>query len=330
MSTERVTQAAQALRTPDFFIVGHAKSGTTALYEMLRGHPQIYMPDDKEPWFFADDMRERFTRPMAGATMRTLEDYLALFADARADQRAGEASSSYLWSRTAAANIAAVQPDARIIAILREPSSFLRSLHLQLLQTHVESEKQLRKAIALEAERRAGRQIPRRSHRPQLLQYADHVRYVEQLRRYEELFGRERMLILIYEDFRADNEATVRSVLRFLDVDDEVPVHARDANPTVLMRSQQLDSLVHAVSVGRGPLSRAAKRAMKLLTPADARRRLLRLAQRRVVHGAPPPGDEQLMRELRERFKGEVQALSAYLDRDLVTLWKYDDLDEAG
>jgi hypothetical protein len=122
----------------------------------------------------------------------------------------------------------------------------------------------------------------------------------------------------------------VRSVLRFLDVDDAVPVHARDANPTVLMRSQQLDSLVHGVSVGRGPLSRAAKTAMKLLTPADARRRLLRLTQRRVVHGAPPPGDEQLMHELRMRFKGEVEALSAYLDRDLVTLWKYDDLDEAG
>ena len=31
-------------RVPDFFIVGHAKCGTTALYEMLRAHPQIYMP----------------------------------------------------------------------------------------------------------------------------------------------------------------------------------------------------------------------------------------------------------------------------------------------
>ena len=40
-------------RVPDFFIVGHAKSGTTALYEMLRAHPQIFMPDLKEPKFFA-------------------------------------------------------------------------------------------------------------------------------------------------------------------------------------------------------------------------------------------------------------------------------------
>ncbi len=40
-------------RVPDFFIVGHPKCGTTALYEMLRRHPQIFMPDIKEPWFFA-------------------------------------------------------------------------------------------------------------------------------------------------------------------------------------------------------------------------------------------------------------------------------------
>jgi hypothetical protein len=316
--------AAQKPRLPDFFIVGHAKSGTTALYEMLRRHPQIFMPEEKEPWFFADDMRARFTPPMAGPPLETLAQYLALFAEATPQQSAGEASSSYLWSRTAAANIAAVQPQARIIAILREPSSFLRSLHLQLLQTHVEVERDLGKALALERERRQGRKIPRRSHRPQLLLYSDHVRYVEQLRRYHELFGRERVLVLIYEEFRRENEATVRSVLRFLGVDDRAPVEVTKANPTVRMRSQQLDDLVHAVSVGRGPLSKAAKATVKSLTPERVRRRALRLTQRRVVHGAPPADDEQLMIELRRRFRPEVAALSDYLGRDLLALWGYD------
>ena len=128
-------------RIPDFFIVGHAKSGTTALYEMLRPHPEIYMPEVKEPWFLATDMRVRFQPKRGGVPPQTLEDYLALFADARPDQRAGEASSSYLWSRTAAENIAALQPDAKIIALLREPASFLYSLHLQLVQNHVEVKK---------------------------------------------------------------------------------------------------------------------------------------------------------------------------------------------
>jgi hypothetical protein len=313
-------------RVPDFFIVGHAKSGTTALYEMLRRHPQIYMPEAKEPWFFADDMRLRFKPRGAAPTPETLEEYLSLFAGAGSEQRVGEASSSYLWSRTAARAIAEAQPHARVIAILREPTSFLRSLHLQLLQTHVEVEKDLRKAMSLEQARREGRHVPRRSHRPQLLQYSDHVRYVEQLRRYHAVFPPEQVLTLIYDDFRGDNEATVRRVLRFLDVDDSCPIDVLSANPTVLIRSQQLDDLVHAVSVGRGPLSRAAKGTIKALTPRRARRRSLTLTQRRVVYGKPPAADEQFMLELRGRFKGEVVALSEYLGRDLVTLWGYEDV----
>src|SRR2546430_16495977 len=84
------------VRLPDFFIVGHAKSGTTALYEMLRGHPQIFMPELKEPWFFASDMRPRFQPPRAGVLPQTLDEYRELFAAAQPGQRVGEASSSYL------------------------------------------------------------------------------------------------------------------------------------------------------------------------------------------------------------------------------------------
>jgi sulfotransferase family protein len=311
-------------RLPDFFIAGHAKSGTTALYEMLRRHPQIYMPDEKEPWFFASDMSPRFHPRMAGLAPATLEEYTALFAPAKADQRAGEASSSYLWSQTAAAAIAAVQPQARIIAILREPSSFLRSLHLQLLQTHVESCKDLRRAIELENERRAGRHIPPRSHRPQLLQYSQHVRYVEQLRRYDAVFAPEQVLVLIYEEFLRDNEATVKRVFRFLGVEDSVPVERLHANPTVQMRSQRLDGVVHSVSTGRGPLGRVAKRTIKALTPTALRRDALRVTQRRVVHARPAQPDERFLRELRVRFRGEVEALSEYLGRDMLELWGYE------
>jgi hypothetical protein len=319
--------AATERRIPDFFIVGHAKSGTTALYEMLKPHPQIYMPEWKEPWYFSSDMRPRFQPRTSGRAPQTFEEYVALFAAARPEQRVGEASSSYLWSRTAADRIAEAQPDARIIAILREPASFLRSLHFQLLETHVESKKDLRTAMSLEDARREGRDIPRRSHRPQLLQYSDHVRYVEQLQRYHEAFPSEQVLVLIYDDFRRDNEAAVRKVLRFLDVDDQHPIQVREANPTTRsMRSQQLDDLVYSVSVGRGAGTRAVKAAVKLLTPRQLRRNALRVTQRRIVQAAPAPADEAFMLELRRRFEPEVVALSEYLGRDLVALWGYDRL----
>src|SRR3954469_129284 len=91
----------EPLRIPDFFIVGHSKSGTTALYEMLRRHPQIYMPDSKEPWFFADELPDG-TPPRPEGTPRPLEQSSAWFAGAAAGQLVGEASPQYLWSQTAA------------------------------------------------------------------------------------------------------------------------------------------------------------------------------------------------------------------------------------
>src|SRR6266487_1139605 len=98
-STERVlAERVPAGRVPDFFIVGHHKSGTTALYEMLRRHPQIYMPELKEPRYFASDLRAQFEPVRTGRLPETLEQYLALFADAREGQLTGEASPSYLRS----------------------------------------------------------------------------------------------------------------------------------------------------------------------------------------------------------------------------------------
>jgi len=310
---------------PDFFIVGHAKSGTTALYEMLREHPQIYMPERKEPWFFAKELHER-TPPRPGGTPETLEDYSAWFAEAVPGQRVGEASALYLWSRTAARCIAQARPDARIIAILREPASFLRSLHLQFIQTYVETEPDLRRALALEPARRRGEQVPRHTYWPQALLYSDHVRYVAQLRRYRDMFAAEQMLVLIYDDFRRENEATVRRVLRFLEVDDSVPIETLEANPTVRVRSQRLNELVHGLSVGHGPVSRTAKAGVKALTPRRLRRGALQATQRHLVFSTPEPPDEELMLELRRRFEGEVVALGEYLDRDLLGLWGYDSI----
>ncbi len=318
--TERITG-----RIPDFLIVGHPKCGTTALYEMLKRHPQIYMPLNKEPWFFAEELHEH-TPPRPGGTPRTLEEYSQWFVDARPEQTVGEASPHYLWSPTAAAHIARVNPDARIIAIVREPASFLRSLHLQFLEVYYETEADLRTAIELEPERRQGRRLPRYTYWPQLLLYSDHVRYVEQLRRYHEVFPADQVKVLVYEDFRADNEGVVRDVLRFLDVDASLAVEPVEANPTVRARSQTLNELVHAVGVGRGPVSHAIKKAIKSVTPAGPRRRALYAVQRQLVFGPPEPPDEELMLELRVRFRDEVVALSEYLDRDFLELWGYGEI----
>jgi hypothetical protein len=310
-------------RLPDFFVIGHPKCGTTALYAMLKGHPQIYMSEVKEPQFFASDLGHG----RSPAPPHTLSEYMALFQAARTDQIVGDASTRHIWSPGAAARIAAAQPAARIIAVLREPTSFLRSLHLQLLQNRAEDEPDLRRALALEADRREGRALTElAASQPKLLLYSERARYLEQLHRYHAVFPREQVLVLIYEDFRADNERALRQVQRFLGVDDKVAVDVVEANPSV-RRRVGLDESLFTLSYGRGRVARATKKTLMLVTSRRLRRGAFRTVQRSTVFGSPRPPDEQLMLELRRRFKPEVQALSEYLDRDLVGLWGYEAID---
>ena len=325
-STEATSAQASSLRVPDFFIVGHSKCGTSALYLALRSHPQVFMPDIKEPRFFAPELRSRFRGGGEDVRPETLEGYLALFSPAHEDQVLGEASPSYLRSRDAAGRIAAVAPGARIIAVFREPASFLRSFHLQSVHNHVETETDLRRALELEPERRAGRSIPPSSHVPATLLYSDHVRYVEQLRRFESHFPPEQILVLIYEDFRADNDGTIRRVLRFLGVDDSLAIEPVETDTLASVRSPRLHRLSRSLQRARRNPAAASRTARRLsaVIPRGGRARSL---WNRSVYGDPPAPDAALMLELRRRFQPEVVALSEHLGRDLVSLWGYDRLD---
>jgi len=312
-------------RIPDFFLVGHSKSGTTALYQMLAQHPQVFV-GTKEPRYFAVELHERDI-PRPEGTPKTLEQYMAWFAGAAPEQLVGDISPDYLWSQSAAAQIVRVAPEAKIIAILREPASFLLSLHRQWLKVNVEGEADFRRALELEGERRQGRSMPANTYWPKGLFYSDHVRYVEQLLRFEEHFPAERMLVLIYDDYRADNRRTLRTVLRFLELPEEIPLVARQANPSVEVRAPRLNALLRSLVVAQGPVSRAGKAVLTALLPVRLRQRTLQATRRRFVFGDPTPPPDDFMLELRRRLKPEVVALSEHLGRDLVSLWGYDRLD---
>jgi hypothetical protein len=310
---------------PDFFIVGHPKCGTTALHQMLRQHPQIHMPL-KEPRFFAMELRSRFRRLGPNTLPLTVDQYLALFDKARPGQLLGEASPQYLRSHVVAGRIARLRPDARIIAILREPASFLRSFHLQALHNHNETETNFARALALEPARREGKRIPLFSQSPQALMYSDHVRYVDQLRRFHEAFPPENVLILIYDDFRRDNDATVARVLRFLDLDDSVTIEPVATSPLPALRSPMLYQLAAALAIARrvatgGGGANARARPHRLMPRA---RRSVGAVWRRLLFTPQAAPDPQVMADLRVRLKPEVVAISEYLGRDLVGEWGYD------
>jgi hypothetical protein len=294
----------------DFFLIGQPKAGTTAIHEMLSQHPRIFMSRPKEPQFFAADMKRRFDPEGWPVLPQSLDEYLALFADASPDQLRGDASTLYMPSRVAAAQIAEFNPDARVVAVVREPASLLRSLHLQTLGDRNEDERDLRRALELEPERRAGRMIPETCYRPQELLYSDHPRYVEQLRRFAGL----ETLVLAYDDLRADNNAAVNRILRFLGLE-EIEVEPVRANRSVVVRSHRAGRVLHRISTGPA-------RWLGRVAPRQLRRRALAAAYAQ-VQKQPPPLDPELAAELKRRYAPEVAALSDYLGRDFAGLWGY-------
>lgn len=318
--------SASGPKPPDFVVVGQPKSGTTALYEMLRQHPAVFMTELKEPMFFAEDLRRRFRPPRCGPLPTTVDDYLALYVGASQGQVRGEASTGYLVSRVAARRLASHRAETRVIAIFREPVAFLRSLHVQLLREHIETVRDLRLAVSLEPQRRLGQRIPRRCYLPQYLRYSAHLRYTEQLRRFHESFPPTQVRVLIYEEFRRDNRETVRSLFRFLGVDDSVPIAAVEANPSRLLRSRAADDLVHRVAVGSGPVSRTLKAGIKAATPEGWRQRAHQAVLSGALFRAVPALDADLVTELRTLMKPEVVRFGQYLGKDLVALWGYGDV----
>jgi hypothetical protein len=164
------------------------------------------------------------------------------------------------------------------------------------------------------------------------------VRYVAQLSRFEQALGREQMMVLIYEDFRHDNDAAARAVMRFLGVDDGVALEIAQGDQTDRLRSgrggrkavrlQRLHRAGRAIKLARRQPEQASRLTLTFdaLTRGLLRNDAVENLARRAVFQATPSLDEAFPRELRQRFKPEVQALSEYLERDLVSQWGYDSI----
>jgi hypothetical protein len=292
------------VKRPDFFIVGAFKAGTTSLYRSLRQHPQVFLPFHKEPMFFGADLTPRYER-------MSERQYLALFEEAREDQCAGEASPWYLYSRTAAEEIRHFAPSARIIVMLRNPVDVMHAQHSQLLFNRREDLTDFAEALRAEADRRAGRRIPTGALRPEALFYRHSVRFAEQLERYLGAFGRDRIHVIVFDDFVADTAAAYRAVLDFLGVDPDFNADLAVQNEN---RRARL-GLAHRLAFRPpGPL----RRLVPLLRRSA---KIHRLRDRLVALDSRPASraelDAELRRSLTRELAPEIDRLGNLIGRDL-------------
>ncbi|HZS33637.1 MAG TPA: sulfotransferase domain-containing protein [Methylomirabilota bacterium] len=292
------------MRHPDLFVVGAPKCGTTALYTYLRRHPEVFMSPLKEAHFFGTDLRFVDRPPLSE------REYLGYFAGARNERCVGEASVWYLYSTRAALEIKRFSAAARIVVMLRNPVDLMYALHAERVVQGSEPIREFAAALRAEPRRRQGLDPPRRGLVDAGL-YRAVAHYPDQLMRYFETFGRERVHVIVFDDLVADAAAVYAATARFLGVTPRPVAGLRPENPSRRIRSAWLARAFHdpprVVRVlGRAALSR------------PARTRLLAALRRLNSRVAPrPPMPEALRRELQAEFRPDIVRLGRMLDRDL-------------
>ena len=199
---------------PNFFVVGAARCGTTTLSRCLKRHPQVCFSKPKEPHYFS-----QLNGKTSFENIRT--DYLdKFFSHYQPKHRAmGEGSISYLYSEEAIRAILQFNPQAKFIAMVRNPMEMVYSYHYRLLYMLEEDQVDFHKAWDLQEARAQGKHLPRLCRNPYLLQYAEVGRlgkYVEQLYR---LAGPEKCMVIVFDDFKSNMLDVYKNVLTFINVD---------------------------------------------------------------------------------------------------------------
>ncbi len=299
-------------RKPNFFIVGAPKCGTTAMYEYLRSHPDIFMPETvKEPHFFAPQMANPRMKPYTEA-----QNYFSLFAAADGYKRVGEASAFYLYTETAAQAIHTFNSDAYIIIMLRSPIEVIDAYYYQALRSGNETMPTLEAALAAENERKQGRQLIERTIASKQ-QYRAIARFAPQVNRYFEVFGREAVHVIIYDDLKAAVAQVYRDTLAFLQVDTTYQPTFEMVNANQLVRFRQVNRFIRRPPAWILPFRQKVRQTI----PATVRHQIGKLEQTILWQSAKRPAmNSETKRQLQIEFLPDVEQLSVLLERDL-THW---------
>ncbi|MDQ4131308.1 MAG: sulfotransferase domain-containing protein [Actinomycetota bacterium] len=269
-------------RLPTFLIIGAQRAGTTSLTRYLDEHPQIYMYRAKEARFFDRHYG------------RGLDWYRSLFREAASGSELGEASPNYMYDEAAVPRMAEAVPNARLVAILRNPVDRAYS-HYWLLRALEREPMSFAAAVRAESE-----PIHAGFTSPGPRSYLDRGRYLRQLQHVCRYYPRQALHVLLFEDLRQRPEETFAELCRFLGVHDCF-------QPTMLGRQVNSHVTFHSVRL------RDSTRNL----PQPLRNLIGRFNTRPAPY---PPMDPGLRADLQRLFEPDNAALATWLGRDL-SVW---------
>ena len=294
---------------PNFLIIGAAKCGTTSLYHYLRSHPEVFMPERKEPSFFV---------PEAGG-FDSWEQYLNLFKKAEGYKRIGEASVSYLMDQSAPQKIKdKLGANIKIIILLRNPVDMAYSNWGH--QTRAGTETLSFLDALLDENRRLTDPLFKQSCRTWFynVTYITRAKYYEQVRRYFDIFDRNNIAIYIFEEFFRPSLPLYPELCKFLGISDK---HCPEE------KVHNMAGSVHSIIIRRILNEKMAwKEPLKLIIPSKLRKLMMDwLAKYNYKEQALSDLSGETINIIRNNVKDDIYNLAILINRpDLPEIWNFE------
>jgi Sulfotransferase family len=279
-------------------VVGAYKAGTTTLHHVLRAHPEVFVPERREPNFFAFADRPDPANPAWQRSVRDEAAYRALFAAAGAAAAVGEVSPEYLLHPSAATSIAERIPDVTLVAVLRNPAD--RAFSDWVMYRREGTEK-LDFTAALDV------QDERRQRGEPTGYYVSAGEYADQVQRYIDVFGRDRLQVWLYDDVTADPDRAYAEIFSAIGVDPAVPLQTGEHHNLGAVPVGSRDRIAYAARTRLRPLT-------SRLPLGGARRRLSAKLDERLVR---PTLEPETRARLVAHFRADVERLQDLIGRDL-------------
>jgi hypothetical protein len=299
---------------PDFFIIGAPRCGTTALSRYLSRHPQICFSRPKETHYFT-----QLSKLPSESELQS--DYIDRYFSHRSSENrvAGEGSVSYLQLPGPVEQILHFNPDAKFVAMVRNPLTVMPSYHQKMLFLLQENERDFAKAWALQAARARGENVPGTCIDARLLNYAEGARLGAQIERLFDVVGRERAHIIVFDDFAADTLGVYRSLLDFLELDYDGQTEFERRFESQMYRYYWLQRLLFIPATKGGKVMDTLQRRKRKYREDGTKKPSLikRITKLNKVPMRPAPLSPQMVSTIREELRDDVQLLGRLLQRDL-------------
>jgi len=294
---------------PNFFIVGAPKCATTALYEYLKTHPNIFMPERmKEPCFFSEDFPVH-------RRIETMDHYLSLFDDATEEHTAiGEASVWYLYSKVAIQKLYDFNPDAKLVVMLRNPVEQVYAMHMQCFIMGYDNKTDFEEAWGLQENRKNGKDLPDPCKEEAFLQYKDIASYSSQIERLLSIYPREQVKFILFDDLKASARQLYSGMIDYLELEDDNRQDFPVGNPSQRYKNERLGSFILDQPKWLRALKSWVKRIFRIkdLTAISSF-----IKKRNVEVGKRKPLSPEMVAKLKDEFREDVARVSVLIERDL-------------